>query len=169
MALDINTYHCICTSLLLASTHLLSSLPRRTQSQSNDSGAQDSAIILPLPSSPPEGDQLPPEGYTLLLGLDKDPKATVVRRQDGFEKRKLHRCARCRLVVGYELPDQTRGGNEDVEMDGTTGKGKEREEEYMGKLLYILPGGVMSTEAMMTERKVGEDDVVVGKGIQVFE
>src|SRR5436305_6227496 len=40
---QINTYHCICSTLLLATTHNLSLLPRRAEP------ALDKAFILPLP------------------------------------------------------------------------------------------------------------------------
>ncbi|TVY58105.1 hypothetical protein LSUE1_G009078, partial [Lachnellula suecica] len=95
----INTYHCLCSSLLLASTHTLSTLPRR----SIISGL-DSSLILPLPATPPsfselEQQDMPAEGYTMILGMNKDSKTTIVRREDGFEKRMLWRCARCRVVV----------------------------------------------------------------------
>ncbi len=111
---------------------------------------------------------MPPEGYTLLLGLDKDRKVTMIRREDGFEKRFLFRCSRYKVVVGYELLGQ---GNTDAQADGSMeidgqegGKGKGKETEmYRGKIIYILPGGVMNTQAMVEGRRVGEDDVdVVG-------
>jgi len=167
----IHTYHCLCLSLLLASTHTLSSLPRRSTQSSHPS----SDFILPLPPAPlnPSEDEiestdLPPEGYTLLLGVDKEKKPTIIRREDGFEKRILHRCSRCRLVVGYELA--TEG---DTEMGGTSikkGKEKEKEEGYTGRIIYILPAAVMSTEAMAAARKIGEEEVDVVKGaIGVFE
>jgi hypothetical protein len=157
----INTYHCLCTSLLLASTHTLSSLPRRSTS----TGSLDTAIILPLPSSPPtfsdsEQQDLPAEGYTITLGMVKASKTTVIRREDGFEKRFLWRCARCNVVVGYEMAGQDR-----MEVDG--GKGKEG---YEGKVMYVLPGGITSTDVIETGRKIGEGDVDVKLGtVAAFE
>ncbi|KAK0118373.1 hypothetical protein ONS95_012661 [Cadophora gregata] len=216
----IQTYHCLCTSLLLSSTHTLSSLPRRSSpsstSSSSSSPLSDSAIILPLPSTPPvssltlstssnsnpntphdegvedeqrEGASLPAEGYTVLLGLIPDRKTTIIRKEDGFEKRILYRCSRCGLIVGYELqtpPAQVTGhipSGGDIEMGGGAngsekGKGTEKEGGggYEGKVIYILPGGVMSTETMATGRKIGEEDVGFvgtgtggGKGVAVFE
>jgi len=180
---NIHTYHCICSSLLLASTHTLSALPRRHAS------SLDNAIILPLPSAPPtrslspgldddgaddgrsgatQQQDLPSEGYTLLVGLVQDKKIIVVGREDGFEKRLLSRCGRCALVVGYEILGH--GGAMDI------GKGKE-EEGYGGKVMYILPSGVTSTEVMVKgigtrlgEKRLREEDVVIGKrGVGVFE
>src|SRR3954447_19684738 len=112
---QINTYHCICTTLLLATTHTLSSLPRRAEP------ALDKAFILPLPPAPrlaaagetaeeveadakPQGREASGDfGSSLLLARMQDRKPTMVRREDGFEKRVLLRCGRCRLVVGYKL------------------------------------------------------------------
>ncbi|KAL5318246.1 hypothetical protein ACEPPN_013305 [Leptodophora sp. 'Broadleaf-Isolate-01'] len=206
----IQTYHCICTSLLLSSTHTLSRLPRRT-APSADS-ISDSALILPLPLTPPlltspspsttalpststsnteQGEQgqeaeeggasLPAEGYTVLLGLTGDRKTTIIRREDGFEKRILYRCSRCRLVVGYELQLPHHGVDSGttgtgMDIDSTSGKGKGREVDagYDGKVLYILPGGVMSTDVLASGRRIGEEDVgfSVGGGrgsVAVFE
>ncbi|KAH7314309.1 hypothetical protein BKA65DRAFT_120534 [Rhexocercosporidium sp. MPI-PUGE-AT-0058] len=212
----IQTYHCLCLSLLLSSTHTLSSLPRRTSPSPDDTDplSSDRAIILPLPSTPPrqearheEGEEvggvgeesLPTEGYTILSNLQADRKTTIVRRDDGFEKRVLYRCARCRLVVGYELL-RHRGGDKDMtgtstdmdrdmDMDidcssasgkgtgkGTSkGKGKATDEAYDGKILYILPGGLMSTDVLGSGRRIREEDVGFsngvggGAGVAVFE
>jgi hypothetical protein len=68
----------------------------------------------------------------------------MIRRSDGFEARKLVRCGRCRVVVGYEI-------------DNTTSNGKGREDE--AKVLYIIPGGLMSTEVMSSGKKLTEGDV----------
>jgi hypothetical protein len=116
-----------------------------------------------------------PEGYTMLLGMAPDKKVTIVRREDGFEKRVLWRCERCRVGVGYEL--QLQGGEAMeglVEGEGGGGgeKGKGREEEYEGKVMYLLPGGIMSTDVMMGRagKRVGEGDVGIRTGgVAVFE
>jgi len=177
---NVQTYHCICNSLLLASTHTLSNLPRRQGS------SLDEALILPLPSAPPtrslselyvpeaesgedghaeENEAMPPEGYTILLGLVEDKKLTIIRREDGFEKRLLSRCVRCNLVVGYEI----QGDGTAMDVDSGSGKGKEAE-CFTGKILYLLPGGVMSTEVMMRGKKFGEEDVAIRRGgVAIFE
>ena len=200
----IKTYHCLCTSLLLSSTHTLSNLPRRSSPPADSDSAtphpaSDAAIILPLPSTPPlppsspvegeaedgsrngtgngneEGGNLPSEGYTVLLGLLPDRKTTLIRRSDGFEKRILYRCSRCNLVVGYELQSASSlptssATDTNMDMDIDSGKGKSKQGEgdagvYDGKILYILPGGVMSTEVLASGRKIGEEDVgFVGTG-----
>ncbi|CAG8971004.1 hypothetical protein HYALB_00007674 [Hymenoscyphus albidus] len=171
----IQTYHCICTTLLLSTTHTLSALPRRTA---------DSSIILPLPSSPPTQSQsasspnpspntspskdLPSSGYTILLSLTPESKPTLIRREDGFEKRNLYRCSRCRVVVGYGIANAEGGMEDTMEVDGEQGGGEGG--EYEGKVIYILNGGVQSTEVMMKGRKIREEDVEIGKnGVGVFE
>lgn len=118
---------------------------------------------------------MPSEGYTTLLSMTQDKKVTIVRREDGFEKRICWRCERCNLVVGYELQGQDpRPAGEAMEgVEGQDGKGKGREEGYVGKVLYLLPGGVQSTDVMMGRRdggkKIGEQDVGINGAIAVFE
>ncbi|KAH8590497.1 hypothetical protein B0O99DRAFT_303746 [Bisporella sp. PMI_857] len=157
MTPQIHTYHCICSSLLLASTHTVTSLPRRAPP------ALDSAIILPLSSpTPNESNSLPSEGYTILLALEPDSKPLIIRKEDGFERRLPYRCTRCNLVVGYEifpdvgfaqstLPTTHNSGNEE---------GKDKDvEAYTGKILYLLPAGLQSTETMAKGREISEGDV----------
>lgn len=97
------TYHCICSNLVLATAHTLDSLPRRKNP------VQDVALILPPPSSiSTSGDinarDVPPESTTsALLNVQPDRRPVVVQREDGFEKRVLLRCGRCRLVLGYVM------------------------------------------------------------------
>ncbi|KUJ10489.1 uncharacterized protein LY89DRAFT_787505 [Mollisia scopiformis] len=159
----IQTYHCHCTTLLLASTHTLTTLPRRTTSSSPD-------IILPLPSSPPapSEDPLPPSGYTLLLALTKDNKAVIIRREDGFEKRVLYRCERCRVVIGYEIVGLGQGQGEKMDVDGEGEEG-----EYRGQVMYLLPGGILGTSVMggnWKGKRIGEEDVDIRSGgVAVFE
>ncbi|KAF7595288.1 hypothetical protein BBP40_006788, partial [Aspergillus hancockii] len=94
--LPVQTYHCrFCNHLLLATTRDITSLPRRQDP------AKDKALILPLPSSPTLDNEdettgsssektksRPQKHYTILLSTTvPDRKATLVRREDGFEKR----------------------------------------------------------------------------------
>lgn len=138
-----NTYHCICTQLLLATTQDLATLPRRA------APAIDQAIILPLAfpkaanqeGAPSAGDAtstdeagLSSYGYSVLTSTISDRRPIVVRREDGFEKRILVRCGRCKLVVGYRLDDthySIDGGRADLP-----------------DIIYILPGSVVTTEQM---------------------
>ncbi|KAM3065468.1 hypothetical protein ACMFMG_011643 [Clarireedia jacksonii] len=199
-----NTYHCtFCTSLLLATTYQLSSLPTRQSSL-------DHSIILPLsstiplssrfqspspspsPTSPPAPPTAEPSSSTEptndpMQGLEQIPqpespaatpaplytsftspnptisaKPVIIRRQgeDGFEKRSLYRCARCAVVIGYEIVSESEG----------VGKAKEEEDE---RVFYILPGALMSTDVMASEKKVVREEevegVLRGEGVAVYE
>ncbi|RFU26378.1 hypothetical protein B7463_g9970, partial [Scytalidium lignicola] len=189
----INTYHCLCSSLLLTSTHTLSSLPRRS--------GLDKAIILPLstkppilnavprspspsPSNPEENEvpsdkkptfdipqDLPPAGFSMLIHMRADKKPIVIRREDGFEKRLLWRCGRCRLVVGYQIPAE---GGEPMDVDssgkGRSGEDEEEEEERDLKVVYLLPGGLMSTDAIAKKDiRIPDAEVEVLDGIPAWE
>jgi hypothetical protein len=132
--LHVHTYHCLCSHLLLACTKPLSDLNRRT--------ALDKSYILPLPSSPPSP---PPshadadagkvsEAYALLPGLTPDRIPIVIRTADGFEKRYLHRCGRCQLVVAYKLDKSQYDGEEIGKRDD---------------VIYLLPGGFQDTDEMV--------------------
>lgn len=94
----------------------------------------------------------------MTLGMNKDTKTTIVRREDGFEKRLLWRCGRCRVVVGYELVGQ--------ELDRMNTDGG-----YEGRVMYVLPGGMMSTDVMAGEgKRIGEGDVDISGGtVAAFE
>ncbi|KAL4945221.1 hypothetical protein BDV06DRAFT_185182, partial [Aspergillus oleicola] len=102
--LPITTHHCrFCATLLLATTRSFNHLPRRGKN------ALDSAIILPLRNPPststtnpsdPSPETQEKEGsqahYTILLSSStRDKKPTLIRREDGFEKRVFLRCGRC--------------------------------------------------------------------------
>lgn len=186
--LPIHTYHCrFCNHLLLASTRDIHRLPRRrapaadgalilplppkkpSYSDSSDSESE------PDPEGGPDGaaGPSPPmmekrrrrkrqEHYTILLSTTiPDRKTTIVRREDGFEKRLLLRCGRCRVVMGYLLDElhfpvpvhPDRG-------DGSAGGGVVDEERERGKredgearVAYILPGAVVRTEEMGDEAR----------------
>ncbi|RKF54929.1 hypothetical protein OnM2_093009 [Erysiphe neolycopersici] len=168
MAAQIYTYHCICTHLLFASTHIFSSLPRR----SHERGSIDAALILPLPKVPLNSKNLrydlpPPEGYTLLLGIEKDSKIHTIRKSDGFERRILYQCSRCKVVIGYEILPESGV----AELDTTNRiHAEEDEDKSVGSvnIMYILPGGLMTTEFMASKEKIMEEEVELGNEISVF-
>lgn len=81
-------YHCLCTTLVLATNYDLESLPLRAEP------ALDRAKILLVDAE-----------HAILHNIDEDRKPVMIRRQDGFEKRALLRCKRCSLVVGYKLDE----------------------------------------------------------------
>jgi hypothetical protein len=139
--LPVRTLHCrFCNHLLLASSRDIARLPRRREP------AKDAAIILPLPAEPEEEEEIEEEGTarkarsqhqhaTLLLSTTlADRKPTLVRRDDGIEKRLFLRCGRCRVPVGYFL-------------DGVHFPAGDQ-----GKVVYLLPGALMDTDSM------GEED-----------
>ena len=59
-------------------------------------------------------------------------KIIVVRREDGFEKRRVWRCGRCGVGVGYEVV-------------GSGGLGKDGERER-GRVMFLLEGGLREME-----------------------
>jgi hypothetical protein len=115
---SVHTYHCICHTLVLAIRKTLESLPTRASSK-------DGARIL-SPFSEPQ-----------IVHVVEERKAMIVRREDGFEKRTLLRCERCRLVVAYKL-------------DGDHFEDASR--ELGQETLYVLPGALVDTEGMMAEK-----------------
>ncbi|KAL9100525.1 MAG: hypothetical protein Q9163_004114 [Psora crenata] len=67
-------------------------------------------------------------------------KLVVVRREDGFEKRRMWRCGRCGVGLGYEIEREDGGaGLEEVGMD------------KRGKVLYLFEAGLVETEDMGKE------------------
>jgi len=111
----VHTYHCICHTLILATHHNLASLPARASSK-------DIAKIVPLTSQ------------AQVVHTIEEYKPVIVRREDGFEKRSLVRCERCRLVVAYKLDADH---FEDDSKEGGAGT------------LYVLPGALIDTVGMM--------------------
>jgi len=132
MPTDSKTYHCLCTTLILTTTHDLETLPRRTEP------VQDGALILVPPVNTTRSDELSTEGAqpanSLLLNVVPDRKPVIIRRDDGFEKRTLLRCTRCKLVIGYDLDE------------AHFGDFKEH-----ARPVYLLPGGLISTSDMVKE------------------
>ncbi|RAK97963.1 uncharacterized protein BO80DRAFT_362943, partial [Aspergillus ibericus CBS 121593] len=171
--LPVQTHHCrFCNHLLLATTRSIPSLPRRKEP------SKDNALILPLPldtttstststSTAPtttttddtSSSSATQKHYTILLSTTiPDRKPTLIRREDGFEKRLFLRCGRCRVVVGYFLdpvhfPElrgekNKRGREEDGDGDGD---GVVEGEDEKARVVYLLPGALMETGVMMEE------------------
>lgn len=159
----IHTYHCICSTLLLATPYIISHLPIRAHP------SKDQARILPLPplhnpigsgAAPPttsttatttttipdpkttteqkhqkeqkEQKQQRQQHYPSLLlpALRSARKSIMVQREDGFERRRVWRCGRCGVVVGYEL-EREKGGKE------------------VGRVVFLLEGGLVETGEMV--------------------
>lgn len=157
----IHTYHCLCSTLLLATPYDL--LPRRRADGSSFSSsslprrappALDRAYILPLPLPPNPTD--PNGGLTRVVGTDDNTnnnggteravtvlpslltahvrpgrKVVVVRREDGFERRRVWRCGRCGVGVWYEV----------LREGGDKGGGG-------GRVVYLVEGGLVETGEM---------------------
>ncbi|RAH42799.1 uncharacterized protein BO95DRAFT_445717 [Aspergillus brunneoviolaceus CBS 621.78] len=159
--LPIHTNHCrFCNHLLLATTRTITTLPRRKPP------AQDAALILPLPRAEEEeedeeeDDELDTNNnpkaenaaakqphYTILLSTTiPDRKPTLVRREDGFEKRLLLRCGRCRVVVGYFL-DAVHFPSTEITKEAA-GEDEEDDGNRRAKVVYLLPGALMETGVM---------------------
>ena len=68
-----------------------------------------------------------------MQALSVDDKATVLKLDDGFEKRYAVRCTRCGLAAGYQLDKS--------QFSGTEGQSGPRTD-----VVYILPGGLSTTE-----------------------
>ena len=77
-----------------------------------------------------------------MLNILLNGKPIIVRREDGFEKRYVVKCSRCKLDLGYYLDwnqfdDGEHGDRMDVRDD----------------VLYILPGALLRTDDMEAGRK----------------
>jgi hypothetical protein len=135
----IHTYHCICTQLVLASTSTLESLKTRTS---------DSSYILPLPdlSSTSTTSQ-----YALLTNTITDDTPTVIRLEDGFEKRYFHKCGRCELSIGYSLDKS--------QFEDTKASSGARED-----VAFLIPGGLIPTEDMKSGKDM--DAMIANVGVK---
>ncbi|KAM0712115.1 hypothetical protein Q7P37_011209 [Cladosporium fusiforme] len=132
---NIFTYHCLCTQLSLATTTPLEDLPRRQL---------DAAAIATV------GDFASPAKPTLTMqALSADTTATVLKLDDGFEKRYPVRCNRCGLGAGYHL-------------DKSQFAGSESESGPKTDVVYVLPGGLMLTEEMREGRNMESEIGKVG-------
>lgn len=133
----IHTYHCICTQLVLASTSPLDSLKSRSS---------DSSLIVPVPNiSQTAADS----HYASLVNTVADSKPTVIRRDDGFEKRYFHKCSRCDLILAYSL-DRS-------QFDDTKALSGVRDD-----LVFVIPGGLMSTEEMKLGKEMDTEITKAG-------
>lgn len=54
----------------------------------------------------------------------------MVQREDGFERRRVWRCGRCGVVVGYEI-EREKGAKE------------------VGRAVFLLEGALVETEEMV--------------------
>ena len=128
-----STHHCSCSTLLFY-------IPRSYKPLSHrQPPILDHATII---SFPPLNSATATSGPRILnSSLDKKP--IIIRRKDGFEKRWLWKCERCRGVWGYELQDPEGGS-------GDSGGGGEEENvgEAGRRVLYMLEEGLVETDAL---------------------
>ncbi|KAL9095293.1 MAG: hypothetical protein Q9165_002549 [Trypethelium subeluteriae] len=159
------TYHCLCKQLILASTQSLDSLPIRTSCiekpyilrlpdklpSSEDSGPEDNGLNDEQEPSEQQGDNpfkaRGVQHFALLFSTIVSPKAQVVRKTSGFEKRYLRYCSRCKLPIGYQLDwcmfaDEE--GQQVTEANGQQWKKTGRRMDY----IYLFPGGMIDTKTM---------------------
>lgn len=145
--------------------------PRRQQQQSEERARSENnnsaktARDIPKSKSKKEKGR-PNDHYTILLSTTlPDRKPVIIRRHDGFEKRLLLRCGRCRVVMGYLLdeahfPTRTAcgsGDNSNAEMkaEPIVSIGKDRSNTNDGggdregpSVVYVLPQSLVRTEKM---------------------
>lgn len=93
--------------------------------------------------------------YTILLATTTpDRRPVMIRREDGFEKRLLVRCGRCRAVVAYFLDDihfllQKKKDEKEGEAAGEEVEGESaRGAKDCPKVVYVLPGALVETKDM---------------------
>lgn len=120
----IHTYHCICSTLILATRYDLNQLPIR------DSSSRDQAIICPLRDYDTDraGSVDAKPVRSMLHNVATDGKPVIIRRANGFEKSVFMRCTRCNLIIGYKVEGDAASAND--------------------LIIFLLPGGLLSTEDM---------------------
>lgn len=153
MRLPIRTQHCrFCNHLLLATTRDLSQLPRRS------GPALDKALILPLDqdsnnaelnTDTETGPQDRKDTTILLATTIPDRRPTLIRRDDGIEKRLLLRCGRCRVVVGYYLDRVHYSVSTSTSASGSSHNAELENEKPPA--VYALPAALVETEYLGQE------------------
>ena len=113
------SYHCICGTLVLVLPGYanLAELPRRKAE-----GLQETPILVIKSDIDPQ---------SAMLNSTLNKTAQVVRRPDGFEKRWLWRCNRCKIPWAYELKVE-----------------QESENDSTGRMMCLLVDSLTSTEAL---------------------
>lgn len=133
----VTVYHCICTQIVAGTTTPLQQLPKRQV----DGTAITTSGTFGGASKPTLSVQ----------GLSTDSTAVVLKLEDGFEKRYAVRCDRCGLTAGYRL-------------DKSQFIGSENETGPNEDVLYVLQGGLMTTEEMRGGKDMGKEVELVAAG-----
>ncbi|KAF3307471.1 hypothetical protein TWF173_002956 [Orbilia oligospora] len=127
-------------------------IDRRTQETSSGHRTENQTSSVGQGYGAPPKEEPEPKDYTLLLSSIRDRRPCVIRREDGFEKRLLWRCGRCRLIFGYQIYDE---GLEELSKgeDDEINKQK-KSQSNKNYYVYILPGGLTTAAGMgsLTER-----------------
>ena len=91
----------------------------------------------PQTSSRTEQEYLP---SLVLPALRPARKSTLVQREDGYERRRVWRCGRCSVAIGYEVENA-----ESLKVtDGGNGDGEERV-----RVMFIFEDGLVETDDML--------------------
>ena len=158
MTIPLYAYHCVCSTFLLCTPYALTSLPRRAPP------ALDDAFILPLPQSSDSNPQDTDAGTatsqdpqilpsTLSDSLIPSHNLIIIRREDGFERRRVYRCGRCELAVGYEIEPAEDKGSEAAGHE----EGKDGRTRWRGRRLYLMDGLRESKELEEVVKKKEEE------------
>ncbi|KAF3480557.1 uncharacterized protein GIQ15_05904 [Arthroderma uncinatum] len=99
--------------------------------------------------------------YTILLSTTTpDRKPIILRRADGFEKRLLVRCGRCKVVLGYVLDEvHFKKGDDKKAVTETDISGEQSNTTGTGELevIYILPGALIETSELGKEVQIEKE------------
>ena len=105
-----------------------------------------SAERTPTPPTHPN----PPFPSLLSPSFRPMRKALIIQREDGYEKRRIWRCGRCALVIGYELlseriddGDRGDGGDASIATEGEGAGYKESE-----RVIFLLEDGLVETQQL---------------------
>lgn len=114
-----------------------------------------STQVASYSSSSPSSRSSPYYPSVLSPSLRPARRPIVVRREDGYEKRRVWRCARCGLPVGYEIvpeqqqQQQTAGG---AVIAGSAGAGETPaaapDGDRGGKVMYLLEGALVGMDQL---------------------
>ncbi|KAK2861214.1 hypothetical protein FQN49_004434, partial [Arthroderma sp. PD_2] len=127
-------------------------ITRRVESTTLKSGTKKAASLSSASSS---------QHYTILLSTTTpDRKPIILRRADGFEKRLLVRCGRCKVVLGYVLDEvHFKKGDDNKAGAGAGMKGEQSNTHSPGELevIYVLPGSLVETVELGKEIQIGKE------------
>lgn len=97
--------------------------------------------------------------YTILLSTTSpDRKPIILRRSDGFEKRLLVRCGRCKVVLGYVLDEVHFGKGVQTQAQTQTETQQGESDNSAPGVIYVLPGAVTETGDLEREIQVEREE-----------